>query len=489
MPRNLRRRRLYLEPLEARIALNSYFVAPNGNDHNPGTSSAPWLTLQHAADKVVAGDKVTVLAGTYAGFSLGWNFPQNGTASARITFQANPGVVITSRNPYTADGIDLEGSSYITITGFSVLNPAIGGTITRAGIRAVAYSGASNAQGVIIQNCQADDCGKWGIFTSHEDNILIANNVASHSQTQHGIYVSNACVNPVVRDNVVFGNHDCGIQLNGDLSQGGNGLIIGAKVEANIIHDNGVGGGAAINCDGLQASLIENNLLYNNHASGIALFKIDGAAGSINNLVANNTVLEASDGRWALLIANGSTGNIVFNNILYNYNPSRGSINITADSLPGFTSNYNVVVSRFTANGGTTNITLPQWQTLTGQDRHSIISTPAALFVSPTTNNYHLLSTSPAIGAGVSQLAGHLAPTVDLADNTRPQGNRWDIGAYEFIPATTPLTSALFGQTSSQARQGTAISSSTIWSRWDWSYADVDMESGKLNSEDKPSGR
>ncbi len=112
-----RKRRLFLEQLEPRIALNSYFVSPTGNDNNGGTNAAPWLTLQHAADQVVAGDLVTVEAGIYAGFVLGWNFPQNGTATNRIVFQANPGVIISSQNNKTQDGINLEGTSFITLTG------------------------------------------------------------------------------------------------------------------------------------------------------------------------------------------------------------------------------------------------------------------------------------------------------------------------------------------------------------------------------------
>src|SRR6266852_2908810 len=155
-------RRLCLEQLESRIALNSYFVSLTGNDNNAGTSLAPWLTLQHAADQVVAGDSVTVRAGTYAGFVLGWNFPQNGTATKPIVFQANPGVIISSRNNQTEDGIDLKGTSYITVTGFDVENPS--GTIVRAGIRAVS-DGVSNAQGVIIENNTTNNCGTWGIFT------------------------------------------------------------------------------------------------------------------------------------------------------------------------------------------------------------------------------------------------------------------------------------------------------------------------------------
>ena len=152
-------RRLVIEQLESRIALNSYFVSPTGKDTNAGTSSAAWLTLQHASNQLVAGDMVTVEAGTYAGFSMGWNFTENGTASAPIVWNAQSGVVINSRNPNTADGIDLEGTSYITVKGFDVENPS-GGTITRAGIRAVS-NGVTNAQGVIIENNTANNCGYW----------------------------------------------------------------------------------------------------------------------------------------------------------------------------------------------------------------------------------------------------------------------------------------------------------------------------------------
>ncbi len=38
-----------------------------------------------------------------------------------------------------------------------------------------------------------------------------------------------------------------------------------------------------------------------------------------NNIVVNNkTILVASDGRWALNIQDGSTGNHLYNNILWN---------------------------------------------------------------------------------------------------------------------------------------------------------------------------
>ena len=124
---------------------------------------------------------------------------------------------------------------------------------------------------------------------------------------------------------------------------GGDGIISGALVENNVIYDNGRGGGSAINGDGVQNSTFRNNLIYNAHASGISLYRIDGGGGSTGNLVVNNTILVAADGRWALNIHDGSTGNTVRNNILYNYHSFRGSISVSADSLPGLVSDYNVV--------------------------------------------------------------------------------------------------------------------------------------------------
>ena len=184
---------------------------------------------------------------------------------------------------------------------------------------------------------------------------------------------------------------------------------------------------------GCRSSTFRNNLLYNNHASGISLYDIDGAAGSSNNVVVNNTLVMASNARWALNIGNASTGNTVSNNILYNANSARGSITISSDSLPKFRSDYNVVVNRFSSNGGNTTQTLAQWQSSTGQDRHSFVSTPTALFVNAAGNDYHLPATSPAIDVGMATNA----PVKDLDSHPRPSGKGYDIGVYEYQFATT----------------------------------------------------
>ena len=115
------------------------------------------------------------MPGTYAhGFVLGWDGPQDGTASAPITFHAEPGATITGRNGKTADAINLEGASYVVVEGFTITNPS--SNITRAGIRSVTN------HNVVIRDNQIDGMGTWGIFTSFSDDILIQGNTASHSQ-------------------------------------------------------------------------------------------------------------------------------------------------------------------------------------------------------------------------------------------------------------------------------------------------------------------
>ena len=411
----------------SRAASATYYVAASGNDGNAGTAAAPWQTLQHAANQVQAGDTVMVQAGSYVGFVLGWNYPQDGTASAPISFIANPGVIITSRDNETADGIDIEGPSYIIVDGFTVNNAD--GSITRAGIRAVEGSN------VIIRNNTCEYNGTWGIFTSHSDNVLIADNVAAYSVNQHGIYVSNSCVGPVVRGNVIFGNYACGLHMNGDISQGGTGIITQALIEDNVIYNNGLGGGSGINCDGVTNSLFRNNLVYNEHGAGMSLYQIDAAAPSTDNVVVNNTFDVASDGKWAIQLHNGSAGNVLFNNIFLNHNSAHGSIHIDdAASLAGTVSDYNVLIP--TGNVVTTNdddsyLSLAAWQAL-GYDAHSFGATQSTLFVNWASGDYTLAAGSPAIDAGTAMLAGDPAPLTDLLGNARPAGKGYDIGCYEF---------------------------------------------------------
>jgi hypothetical protein len=403
----------------------SYFVSMSGNNAWPGTAAQPWRTLQFAANQTDPGDRVTVRPGNYVGFDL----RHSGTLAAPIEFIAEPGVFIDTPSQVRQsdgvylDGINLEGASHIIIDGFNIAG------MPEAAVRSVGFDD-DFASHITVRNVTATNNGVWGIFTGHVNDLLIENNRTSGSIDEHGIYVSNSGDRPVIRNNISWNNRSNGIHMNGDLSQGGDGIISGALVSGNVIYNNGVGGGSGINMDGVQDSRIENNLLYNNRASGISLYSWDGAEGSTGNVVVNNTIYQASNGRWALNIQDASSGNTVLNNILL-HPGSRGAINISPDSLPGFTSDYNVVTDRFTTTDGDTTQTLAQWRASTGQDMHSLVGTASQLFVN-STSDFHLKSAAPAINAGTSLHA----PAFDLDGRPRPAGAAFDIGAYEWAAAT-----------------------------------------------------
>jgi len=406
----------------------TYFVAPApaGNDANPGTQAAPWRTLQRAANAVIAGDTVRVLDGSYQGFDL----RRSGAPGNPITFRAEgTDVRITANNPVTPDGINVEHAAHVVIDGFIVDNR------TRAGVRSAV------AHHITIRNCRLGFNGRWGVLTGFVDDLLIENNEAHHSIAEHGIYAGNSGDRPVIRNNWVHDNYANGIHINADESQGGDGTISNALVEGNIIHGNGAAGGSGINMDGVVDSVVRNNLLFDNHASGVSLYRIDGATGSTGNLVVNNTIVNASNGRWCINIADGSTGAHVRNNILYNLHSFRGVITIDSASRPGFVSDDNSLMSRFSIDRGNSVIGFAAWQAQ-GYDTHSFLAAPADHFVTPG-SDFHLLATSPAVDTGTT----NEAPATDLEGNPRPQGAHVDMGAYErggaVVASPTPTATAL----------------------------------------------
>jgi parallel beta-helix repeat protein len=415
----------------------TYYVATNGNDTFNGSSSNPWATLQHAVETIAPGDTILVRSGTYAGCRI----RNSGTVSApkTLTHDTGASVVINTPGPQNSHSslIEIENGNGTEVTdwivdGFEVANSPHHGIDIRITNR------------ITIRNCYAHNSAPSasgdGIFLAFSSHPLIENNEVAFN-TEHGIYDSNSADYPTIRGNRSHNNNGGGIQLNADYSSKcpcgttvRDGIISFALVESNVIYENGVNGGSAINADGVDDSVFSNNLIYNNHAFGISLFSTDGSHGSSRNKVYNNTIVQAIDGRWCLNIpkskGNGGSpvGNIVKNNILYTERTDKGSIDVYSTAAGVLTSDYNVVVDRFSTNGGTSvTSTLAQWRAF-GYDAHSLISTATALFVDPASGDYRLTTGSPAIDAGTN-----LSPDVvaDIVGTARPQRLAYDIGCYE----------------------------------------------------------
>ena len=104
----------------------TYFVATNGDNSGNGSRTAPWATVQHAADLAGAGDTVLVRQGVYNEHVA---FRHSGSAgSGYITFASYPGETAT----VDGAGLDIPGgqwglftlkdASYVIVEGFDLRN-------------------------------------------------------------------------------------------------------------------------------------------------------------------------------------------------------------------------------------------------------------------------------------------------------------------------------------------------------------------------------
>ena len=113
------------------------------------------------------------------------------------------------------------------------------------------------------------------------------------------------------------------------------------------------------------------------------------------------------DGRWCVNIPASQegqpdpVGNDIKNNILYTPHTFRGSVSTYHTAVAGFSCDYNVVVGRFSIDGGGTNMSLTAWRAL-GYDQNSIVATPTQLFTNVPGNDYSLKTGSPAIDIGLA---------------------------------------------------------------------------------------
>jgi hypothetical protein len=147
-------------PLAARSASAAeYYVAPDGNDSNPGTMTSPFATLQRGHDVAAAGDTVWIRGGTYAPTTgkstmAGYVISKSGTSDTnRIKFWAYPGehpVFDFSKlqlGTSTAAGIYVTGS-WLHFKGFEVKNVPMPGGSSNNGIWNVGSSSSPAANNI-----------------------------------------------------------------------------------------------------------------------------------------------------------------------------------------------------------------------------------------------------------------------------------------------------------------------------------------------------
>lgn len=368
--------------------------------------------IQSAVDRAKRGHEVVVFAGEYQGFRVS----RSGSKNKRTIIRGVAGARIVAAEAESDDGIYLRRVSYVTIDGFEV----DGGGSMHFGIGTHDATATKPVVGVEIVNNTVHDARSTNIYVSNAADSLVEGNVAHGSRESHGFYLANAgSDNVILRFNRAYGNAVNGMHFNGDDSVGGDGLHQGLLVEGNVLYDNVANG---FDADGVQDSTFRNNVVYGNGRHGLRAFAIDASAGPANLIIVNNTF--EGNGGWAVKLTEDSGGHTLFNNILLS---DAGSVVV---GHPDVRSDYNVVGKGFSLDGEETVMSLSQWRR-GGNDRNSRKGKARKLFEDFRSGDYHLTKTAIAVDAGIKSLAGEAAPRRDIDLGKRPQGNGYDVGAYE----------------------------------------------------------
>jgi hypothetical protein len=399
-------------------ANNTYYVAKNGSDNNPGTLTQPWLTIQKAARTMVAGDTVNIQAGTYNEKVSPAN---SGNAASPITYQSyGSGTVIldgTGKSAGSAGLFDVENKSYITLKGIQIQNSDYAGafvygssdhitlqnlTIHNTAISGICAVSSGWSAPCTLTNLTIDGCTIYATNSTANQEMIsltavngfeIKNCIVHEPKTDRvGIDIKVGCQNGSV--------HNCEVYNTG---AGSNNIYVDAagKDTSNIsIYNNkvhsGSGAGIVVNDERGTATLtninIYNNLVWGNRRGFVV--NSTGGNASYNFTFINNTLYNNNSMTEIWINTSKISNSAVRNNLVYN--------TLGAALLSG-------VPSGIQDHNLTTN---PQFNNAAG-------------------NDFHLQSTSPAIDAGSSTGA----KATDFDGNTRPQGAGYDIGAYEGFSA------------------------------------------------------
>jgi hypothetical protein len=348
------------------------YVAVAGNDANPGTSSAPWRTIQHAADVANPGDTVIVRDGVYTGGATIVTIDRSGTAAAWLVFRAANrwGAIIDGQNNSSTTGFEINGN-YIRVEGFEVRNTSRYAMETYGGREDI----AGNHDVVLIQNhlhdvghiCTGTTGGIVGV-SAYSDNLTIERNVI-HDIGRLGPG-EQGCVEP----NANWQNHDHGIY-------------------------HGVGNNV----------VVRNNVFYN-FTRGWAIQRYNGGGSVTTGLtIVNNTFGFPNPWRDAQIIIATPTDNVVIANNLF-YQPTTAGV--WFDGSNGGTLVGNVSTNAIQSGGS-------------GLTMSSNLQNTDPLFVDATGFNFHLTGGSPARGLG----AAAWCPAVDLDGVAR--SGACSAGAYQ----------------------------------------------------------
>ncbi len=295
-----------------------FYVAPEGNDDNPGTPEAPFRSISRvfvAVEDLGANDTVVVMPGVYAEQVV---VSKGGDADGYLTLRSKIPHAAKIRAPaatYSAVNIT---SSYVSFEGFDVQ-----GSGTGHGIEATFLDGNSANNGPnhirIVNNISHHNDGSgigvaYGDFYTIERNVCYGN-CASNPYQGSGISIysprsvagSSEPFRNFVRGNLCFDNME--IRLPGDPEpphSDGNGIIIDDFTNSQSRNPAGIYS---------FKTLVENNVSYGNGGRGVHIFLSNNVI-VLNNTSYHNNRDVLNPGTWRGELSNvGSSNTVWANNI------------------------------------------------------------------------------------------------------------------------------------------------------------------------------
>jgi hypothetical protein len=426
----------------------TYYVDRNhssANDTNPGTEAQPWLTIQKAANMLVAGDKVYIKEGIYNERVI----PKNsGSSGNYITYTAYPGHTVRIDGigiplPNWYGVFDVTNKSYIKVSGLRVENSAYAGIFGQYSNHIIIeknYTYNTFSSGIAVWSSNnitidgneveraCDDGGQECITVAITNEFEVKNNHVHHggagTNGGEGIDIKDGSYNGKVYKNHVHDMNRLGIYVDA-----WDKYTYNIDIFQNIVHDCPDGFDVASEAGGLLENIrIYNNIAYNNNNVGIWIVNWGEPVPEhpMKDIRVINNTLYNNGNEWGggINVINSDAKNVVIRNNICSENLSfQIAIEASSQSL---TVDHNLIDGYRGAGNE-----------IYGDD--PVIGDPK--FVNPSGVDFHLQANSPAIDSG-SPID---APNDDFDGNTRPQGKGIDIGADEYSGKGMPWLLLLLG--------------------------------------------
>jgi len=370
---------------------NTYYVSTTGSNLNSGTQVAPFRTINYGLGFLNPGDTLLIQPGVYAETLRDVIPSGNNSYATAVTVKSVVPLGAILRPTIPGGGIIEFNAArhYIIIDGLTL--DAVNGTGNAFGL-STSSNTADNFHHIRITGCEIKNCKGDGITSTGAAfmevlNTLIHDVGPSAPGLCHGIYASSLSHDWLIEGCDIYNSIGYGIQI-----YDGSNTMYNFVVRQNRLHACYNSG---IVIGGLNGQ-VYNNLCYANRGNGVRIrYSTANGTKVYFNSIYNNGFGGGFSGADASGISDGGANSIIRNNITL----SNAGGAILCDGCSGNTWDHNLTAG-----------------------------TPTAIWTSPSTNNFHLLSTATgAINQGIA-IAGI---TTDFDDVTR--GNPPDIGAYEFV--------------------------------------------------------